>query len=409
MGRAKARIPRLVLAVPIAIFVLALLGGDILLWRLFTFSILLLLLGYLWVRPELHGIEGKVELSSQYCQVGDLIRVSALIHNTTAWPKLILRVWQDNNLPGYTNQLAINLAPHESHSWQTEVYCCLRGKYHLGSLTVEASDPFGLIQVRRNLGDEMDLLVYPTTAELHFSPDFIFGEFGAERNSWLSRTPAGVVSRVREYIPGDSLNHIHWRTAAHAGRLMAKDFNLEVPKKTWIVLDMGMVSPPMRDIEPAVEERIIMVASLAKKYLESRLPLGVISEGDTFLSIPPSNGEKHFWRVMEALAVLRAEGRTTVDRLIQREKRNFGADSLVLVVTSSVTKELSTCIDQLNNRGIKAAIINLENTGFARPANRYVISRRVESRGIPIYVARRVLNEKAASSQSILMESLLTA
>ena len=157
------KIRAILLIVPLAILVLALAGGHILVWRLFSLSVLVLLLSYLWVRLGMRGIEGQVKPLPQHCQAGESFDEEAVISNLSLWPKLLIKVWENTNLPGHSNRLAINLAPQGSYYWRTKVHCRFRGRYRLGPLTAEVTDPFGLFPVRRELGVSQSLLVYPAT------------------------------------------------------------------------------------------------------------------------------------------------------------------------------------------------------------------------------------------------------
>jgi uncharacterized protein (DUF58 family) len=382
MSGNTAKIRAIVLVVPIALLVLALIGGHVLVWRLFSLSVLVLLFSYLWARLGLRGIEGQVKNSCEHCQAGESFDEEAVIRNVSALPKLLIRVWKDSELPGHTNQLAINLPPRGSHYWRTEVHCGLRGQYSLGPLVVEATDPFGLFKMRRNLGNDQSLLVYPATVELSLFPLISHGESGSALNYWLTSGPGGTVSRVREYVPGDSLGHVHWRSTAHAGKLMVKDFSRELSKSIWIVLDMSKASLAGDGTGSVEENCVTIAASLVKKYLDSGRPVGLITEGDDFYLFPPEVGHEHFWRVMKALALVRAEGEVPISRLIERERKHLRGDSFFVVITASASDVLATCLRHMNSQDTTAVVI------AADTVNRYDIARRLASGGIPAYAVK---------------------
>ncbi len=60
-----------VVVVSLILLALALGGGFVLVWRLFFLSVLLPLLGYLWILLGIHGIESQVMNLPEQCQVGD--------------------------------------------------------------------------------------------------------------------------------------------------------------------------------------------------------------------------------------------------------------------------------------------------------------------------------------------------
>jgi uncharacterized protein (DUF58 family) len=388
MWGSMAKTRAVYLVVPLVILGLALFTGHILLWRLFSLSVLVLLLSYLWAWLGIRGIEGQVKKSGGSYQVGESFDEEAVVNNVSVLPKPLVKVWQNTDLPGHNNRLAINLPSRGSYHWRTKVYCRLRGRYRLGPLTVEATDPFGLFRLRRNLGDRQSLLVYPATIELPLFPFMSYAESGSARNYWLTRGSAGAVYRVREYVPGDNLNHIHWRSSAHTGELMVKDPGIDLFKDIWIVIDMSEASL-VGDGTRRVEERCITIAaSLLKKYLDSGRSVGLITEGDNFHIFPPGRGDEHFWRVMGALALVRAKGQVPVSRMIEREGKRFGRDSFLVVITPLTVDKLGTYLRRMNSRGTAVAVIVPDAARFGGTFNRYGNGFRTASSGIPVYVAK---------------------
>ena len=371
-----------ILIIPLCLLVLALIAGQVLVWRLFFLSVLVLLFSYLWAWLGIRGIEGQVKNSREYCQVGESFSEDALISNVSALPKFLIKVWKESELPKHINLLSINLPPRREYSWQTQIHCQRRGQYNLGHLVIEATDPFGLFKMRRRLGNGQSLLVYPATVELPLFPLISYAESSSALNCWLTSGPGGTISRVREYVPGDSLGHIHWRSTAHTGKLMVKVFSRDSAKNIWVVLDMSKVSLA-RDNTGLVEEHCITVAaSLIKKYLDNGRPVGLITEGDDLYLLPPEVGHEHFWRVMKALALVKGKGEVSISYLIERERKHLQSDSLVVVITTSASDELAACLRHINSRGTTTVVITVGSI------NQNDITRRLASGGIPAYATK---------------------
>ena len=52
-------------------------------------------------------------------------------------------------------------------------------------------------------------------------------------------------SRVREYLPGDKLVHIHWPSTARSNQLMTKEFDATGrSEEVWLFLDLHGTSRP---------------------------------------------------------------------------------------------------------------------------------------------------------------------
>ena len=388
MGVNTSSIRVIPLVVPLIILAVALAGGYVLMWRLFFLSVLVLLISYLWARLSIHGIEGQIKGAFEYCQVGEWYNEESVISNISVLPKLLLRVWENTDLPGHTNRLAINLDSRGSHRWRTSFYCRRRGRYRMGSLTVEATDPFGLFRAQRTLGEAQSLLVYPATVELPFSRMVSDIGSGSARNYWLTGELSAAVSRVRGYAPGDSLSRIHWRTTAHSGQLMVKDFDLDLPRKIWVVMDMSRSSQAGDNTGTIEEYCATIAASLIKTYLSDGRTVGLITQGDGFYLFPPATGSQHLWRVMEALALVKATGDVSVGQLIGRETRRLMDNSIVVVVTPSVDDEMVSPLLRINGQGAMVIAILLDATSLGSMTSPYGINRRLTSGGIPVHVVK---------------------
>jgi uncharacterized protein (DUF58 family) len=368
---------------------LALAGGHVLVWRLFFLSIGVLLVSYIWTRLASRGIEGQLEHLAKHCQVGESFDEEAVIRNASLLPKLLAKVWEDTDLPGHSNQLVINLRPRGSYYWRTTVHCRLRGQYHLGPLVLEVTDPFGIFPVRRNLGERRTLLVYPATIDLPYfwltSPI----ESASGRNRRLTTEPNAVVSRVREYTPGDSLSHVHWHSTAHVGKLIVKDFDGDVSRDIWVITDMS--KPPLvRDDADAIEEQCVTIAaSLIKKYADSGRRIGLVAQGSNACLFPPRVGHQHLSRVMEALALVKATSEVPINQIIDRGTERFWGNSIVVVVTFSASDDLAASLLHLNGRGATIVAILLDAASFGGTVNSRGIIECLMSSSISVYVVRR--------------------
>ena len=83
---------------------------------------------------------------------------------------------------------------------------------------LHSGDPLGIFSVKQELSEPTYIVVYPQTVELtSFNPsisDLAGGEARHRRTYEVTTNAAGV----RDYMPGDSLNRIHWPTTVRMGR-----------------------------------------------------------------------------------------------------------------------------------------------------------------------------------------------
>jgi uncharacterized protein (DUF58 family) len=97
-----------------------------------------------------------------------------------------------------------------------------RGRYLLGPLVVDVSDPFALTRLRLEFPERDELLVTPEVEDLGAAPDPSSGpSFGASRARQLFRTGEEYYT-MRQYQEGDDLRRIHWPSVARTGELMIR-------------------------------------------------------------------------------------------------------------------------------------------------------------------------------------------
>ncbi len=379
-----------IIIVPLVILAVALAAGSVLMLRLFSLSVLVLLLSYLWALLGIRGITGQVKKSSERCQVGEWFSEEITVLSNSKIPKLLVKVQENTDLPGHHNMAAFNLSPRSSYCWQTEVYCQRRGQYSLGTLTATVSDPFSFFSSRRNFGEPQNLLVYPATLELPFFQPLSRNEPGQGPSRWLVSELGPDAARVREYTNGDTLNRIHWHSTAHTGKLMVKEFDADrsnyASKNVWIIPDMHQASQLGDGDEGTEEYCITIAASLIKKYIDSGKQVGLIASGDRPYLFPPETGNQHLWHILETLALMKATGEVPIDQLLSHEIERFGINSVIIVITPSTNERMVAPLRQLKSRGAPVIVILLDSVSFGGTVSSVNFSSSIISSGLQVYV-----------------------
>lgn len=100
-----------------------------------------------------------------------------------------------------------------------------RGKYRWDQLIVVGTDALGLVTMRKTYTTEpAELTVYPVplpvTEELRPMVGWGASDIDSGRRQGVGLEPKGI----REYVSGDPLRYIHWRSSARSTNLMIKEF-----------------------------------------------------------------------------------------------------------------------------------------------------------------------------------------
>jgi uncharacterized protein (DUF58 family) len=148
------------------------------------------------------------------------------------------------------------------------------GVYSVGPLYLYGGDPFGFYKCWRKAAGESELTVLPSPVAFRL-PRLRSASLLAQDE--LETVPVAGESTefmgVREYRPGEPLKRLHWPTSARLGRLISRQFELNVSASVSVLL---ILSPGMRRgafADNAREYALRMVAGLAR---------GTISENYQF-------------------------------------------------------------------------------------------------------------------------------
>ncbi|MFQ5826832.1 MAG: DUF58 domain-containing protein [Dehalococcoidia bacterium] len=371
------------------VVVLALVSGSPLLVRLAYALLFLLLLGYFWAWSNVRRLEGQVQIITQHPQVGGWLEERLWLRNLGWLPKLLLEVRYSSDLPGHQNGRVVSLLPGGSSSWTVRTQCQMRGLYAFGPPLVVADDVFGLFSREWPLGKAQNILVYPATLEL---ANFLLpsgdapGE-GAHRRPTQRVTPNA--SGIREYIFGDSVNRIHWRSTAHTGRLMVKEFELEPSGEIWVILDLYGPTQAGTGPESTEEYGVTIAASIVRKYLEANYSVGLMVSGDRGFFFPAQKGRYHQWRILEALAMVRAQGGTPVAELIAREGEKFGSNTTVVIITPSAQEVMAAPLHRFLQRRADVVTIVLDASTFGDQGRPVSAMDGLVSQGVETYLVRQ--------------------
>ena len=337
----------------------------------------------------MQSLEVSVERRSRRVRVGDNVEERITVRNLSMMPKPVLEVEDLTDMPGYSAGMAISLSGKTFRSWRTSSPARKRGVYTLGPVRISNTDPFALFRRERSFGDTDHMIVYPRTFELpgfNIPAAHLSGDSSARRRSHDLTPHAGT---VRDYAFGDSISRVHWSTTARLGKLMSKEFDLGHSSDVWILVDLNEDVQAGELEESTDEYGVSIAASLAQKYLESQLPVGLIAYGDRRYYLPAETGTGQFDRIMEFLAVSKAEGSVPLESVLPREESLWGYHSSVVVITSSHRPDWTLALRELTRRRVRVAVVLLDGSSFGGYFNTLDVVPDLYTVGVAPYVVRK--------------------
>jgi uncharacterized protein (DUF58 family) len=366
----------------------------------------LLIIAWMWSRLSLQHLSLVRETATDRAQVGQPLREAVEVRNSGRLGKLWLEIVDHSTLPNHSVSRVIHVAGRGAVRWETDTQCIRRGRFRIGPLIMRSGDPLGLFSTHLRVPETHEVIVYPAVLDLRGFPmpsGILAGGSALERrNPFVTSN----VSGTREYAPGDAFNRISWSSTARIGRLMVKEFDLDPTADVWLVLDLDRAShaPATRPLNFVPDDRghwpveawldsteeyaVTIIASLARHLLDQGRNVGLIASGAHLEILPADRSNRQYVKLLEALAVVRADGYMPLAELLVAESRRFTRQSSLLVVTPSTDEEWVTALAEIVGGGVRATAILVEQETFGpAPSSLLAVSGLVAA-GIPVHLVK---------------------
>ena len=193
-----------------------------------------------------------------------------------------------------------------------------RGNYALERCHLESASPFGFWSARGALPLSSELRVYPDLLKERKNVAALFlnrGSLGihVQRQAGKGRD----FEKLREYIPGDAHEDIHWKATAKRGRPVTKIFQIERTQEVYVIVDASRLSarevadPAAGSGAPRVStlERCINAALILALAAERQGDLfGLVTFSDRVLGfVRARNGQAHYGLCRDSLYTLQPQ------------------------------------------------------------------------------------------------------
>lgn len=374
-----------------------------------------LVFSYLWAWNGLRRLTVRRLTRTRRSQVGQFAEEQMEITNRGLAPKLWLEVDDESTLPWHGVSRVINsLGRKSTYRWQIRTLCTQRGRFRLGPVTLRTGDPLGIFSMVRRMSASGFIVVYPLTVDLpFFEPsisDLSGGEARHRRTYQMTTNAAGV----RDYVPGDSLNRIHWPTTMRMRRLISKEFELDPTADVWLYVDLNQASevamawtpaPPepgmfalhsvarqknQLQLPPVTTEYLVTAAaSLARYFLSRDRAVGMSSVGRTREFLQADRGERQLNKILESLAVVEAVGEMPFAQLIATDGVRLNRNDTVLAISADPTPDWAIALQMLQRRGVNSIAVLIDGSTFEKPLQYEAVLAEFEATGVPVYILRR--------------------
>lgn len=357
------------------------------------------LLSHFWVRSLAANLDLKREIRYGWSQVGDRLEERFTLSNTSPFPALWLELQDLSNMPGYNTSRGTGIGSNTSTEWRTDGRCMHRGVFTLGPTRLLIGDPFGIYTFVVDFPSSQNILVLPPIVPL---PKIDVAPGGRTGEGRLRRTAVECtvsVAGIREYLHGDNLRRIHWPLSLHRNSLHVRVFDSSQSSDWWVILDMNQAAQTGTGDASSEEHAITLAASLVDYGIHTGKSVGFLTQGFETVWLPPRDGDKQRWSILQAMALLRP-GHLALDLLLARMRRAVGQNTSLILITSDLTGRWIDEVLLAKRRGASPTVLLLDNTHLEADgdANRTTMQARLVSitialadLGIPTYIIPQYL------------------
>ncbi len=285
--------------------------GNNLLFLILASLIAIILMSGILSSITLSGIELRLELP-EHIFAGQTVRARVELENEKiTLPSFSLRVEGAKDKKALTAPLLETpvyfpyLPKRDRVQQNVPITFPRRGAYRQDTFRIVTRFPFGFLQKARRVQLGAEALVYPSVEP---SRDF-FEVLPALQGALESHSKGGGhdLYALRDYVPTDSVRHVHWKASARLGALMVREFTREDDTRVLLVLDPH-VSDAILDAKsvtvPVAMERferaVTLCASIAWHFYERNAQLQFRSAA---LETDLSAAEENIFTILKHLAL----------------------------------------------------------------------------------------------------------
>ena len=258
----------------------------------------------------------------------------------------------------------VSMGPRDRLEFEYTLEGHKRGYYAIGPLTLYSGDVFGLAGGETHRLSSDYLTVYPKIVPLTSVSLPTQSPMGTLRHHQpLFEDPSRIFGK-REYIFGDSLRRVDWKSTASTGRLQVKLFEPSIALEVGIFLDLNSEGYEFHSRSSAIELAIVVAASLANWVVRARQSVGLVTNGTDPLSqdgvpprVLPRRGRAHLMRILDVLARVQAGQARRLEDLIQREGAHLSWGATLLVITPRLDEAFFDVLFQARRSGFDIVLI----------------------------------------------------
>lgn len=301
-------------------------------------------------------------------RVGDLVTIEITVWSerrlrrplVTILDNLPARIVPSDLSPSLPIAPAYDIPVHTQYRFRP----ARRGIFRWSGVRVAGTDALGLVTMERAYRTdtaEMTVLPIPIPVSLELPSSAAWGLTSTEGSRGKG---SGLELRgTREYSPGDSLRHVHWRSSARAGTLLVKEFEAGVQSSIALMMQLTTGTDTGKGAFTTLELMCGHAAHLADQLL--RTGASVTLPGLETHQRANADADR-LSELLLALAGAEADRTATLGEDLALHARNLPQGSLLLVAVAVQDPTLPDAIRQAGGLGCSCVALLYDADAFVR-------------------------------------------
>jgi len=305
----KKNIRKLVLLI---LFILAsiqigFVGGTVS-YALFFAILTIPLISLMYLAYVFYSFSIYQNLSSRNITVGELVPYSFIIKNEgyTVFTAVNIKVFTDfSYVTDVPDDQLFRVFPGEKIKYDTSLICRYRGEYKVGVNRIILTDFFGLFSFSYRMLSSFEVIVKPRIMNLEIHKDIPDLDVYIQSNMKSEINEPDLI--VRNYINGDSLKKIHWKSTARTMELKVRNDIGILKEKVLLLADFERVSDNIHEFLPLENKILEQTIGLLYHFVLDKIPIEFVYGKDKMQSTLISD-VSHFNYVYDELSAINFYG-----------------------------------------------------------------------------------------------------
>ncbi|MBI5000668.1 MAG: DUF58 domain-containing protein [Euryarchaeota archaeon] len=266
-----------------------------------------------------------------------------------------------------TNRELVSLRKGMSHALRYVVRLERRGRYRFGRLAARARDHTTMEFMEKTSDDTLEV---SAIAEVEARRGIAIAP--RRTRNWVGLIPSRRIGQgseffsIREYAPGDDIRRINWKASARHSKLLTNEYVSEQSGDVTVILDARGSGDVAVGKESLIDASVRAASTVSAHVLGAKNRVGLLIFRDCLDMVAPAFGKRQFYRISERLIDIKAAGDMPFENIVWLVERYFPVESLVVVISPLMDREMVGTIVWFCARGFDVVVISPSPVAMAK-------------------------------------------